>query len=133
MCSVNPRGQSHRGNPRAPPATVSRKLRRNSLPTKAWKGGYNPLRAQELTEWRRQRGRPHKLTAPPQLRTLVRQYLLQGWSPEQIAGRLRRRRGHTVISHESIYCFIYHRSTQKDYRHRLLPRHKSCRGRLGPR
>ena len=63
----------------------------------------------------------------------MREYLLQGGSPEQIAGRLRRARGQTVISHESIYRFIYHRSAQKDYWHRLLPRRKSRRGRLGAR
>jgi IS30 family transposase len=86
-----------------------------------------------LTERRRQRGRPHKLTACPELRALVRESLLQGWSPEQIAGRLRRAHGQPVISHESIYRFIYHRSAQKDYWHRLLPRRKSRRGRLGAR
>ena len=114
-------------------ATISRELRRNSLKTKAWPGGYAPLRAQELTDRRRQRGRPHKLTANPELCALVRAYLLQGWSPEQIAGRLHRDRGHPVISHESIYRFIYHRSSQKDYWHRWLPRRKSRRGRLGQR
>jgi transposase, IS30 family len=112
-------------------ATISRELRRNSLPTKAWEGGYAPLRAQALTERRRQRGRPHKLTSSPELRATVRGYLEQGGSPEQIAGRLRRTRGPAVISHESIYRFIYHRSAQKDYWHRLLPRRKSRRGRLG--
>ena len=114
-------------------ATISRELRRNSLKTKAWGGGYAPLRAQALTERRRQRGRPHKLTTCPELRALVREYLLQGWSPEQISGRLRRACGQPVISHESIYRFIYHRSAQKDYWHRLLPRRKSRRGRLGAR
>jgi IS30 family transposase len=114
-------------------ATISRELRRNSLPTKAWKEGYAPLRAQALTDRRRQRGRPHKLTASPELRASVRAGLLQGWSPEQIAGRLRRTQRQAVISHESIYRFIYHRSAQKDYWHRLLPRRKSRRGRLGRR
>jgi len=74
-------------------ATISRELRRNSVPTKAWTGGYAPLRAQALAERRRQRGRPHKLTALPQLRAAVRPSLEQGWSPEQIAGRLRRVHG----------------------------------------
>ena len=114
-------------------ATIARELRRNSVPTKVWPGGYQPLRAQGLAERRRQRGRPHKLTACPELRAQVRDYLEQGWSPEQIAGRLRRLHGQTVISHESIYRFIYHRSSQKDYWHRLLPRRKSRRGRLGRR
>ncbi len=56
-----------------------------------------------------------------------------GHSPEQIAGRLTLEHGHTVISHESIYRFAYHRSAQKDYWHRLLPRCKSRRGPLGKR
>ena len=115
------------------PATISRELRRNSLPTKVWQGGYAPARAQDLTARRRQRGRPHKLTASPELRAQVRHDLEQGWSPEQVAGRLRHLKSQMLISHESIYRFIYHRSAQKDYWHRLLPRHKSRRGRLGRR
>ena len=35
------------------PSTISRELRRNSKPTKVWKGGYQPVRAQQLTERRR--------------------------------------------------------------------------------
>jgi len=35
------------------PATISRELRRNSLPSKAWPGGYSALRAQALTDRRR--------------------------------------------------------------------------------
>jgi transposase, IS30 family len=53
--------------------------------------------------------------------------------PSRIAGRLALEHGHTVISHESIYRFAYHRSAQKDYWHRLLPHRKSRRGRLGKR
>jgi IS30 family transposase len=52
-----------------------------------------------------------------------------GHSPEQIAGRLARQHGRVIISHESIYRFIYHRTAQKDYWHRLLPCHKLKRGR----
>jgi IS30 family transposase len=63
----------------------------------------------------------------------VRERLEAGWTPEQIAGDLRREHGRCVISHESIYRFIYHRSQQKDYWHRLLPKRKSRRGRLGGR
>ena len=54
-----------------------------------------------------------------------------GHSPEQIAGRLALEQGRAIISHESIYRFIYHRSAQKDYWHRLLPRQKLKRGRPG--
>lgn len=54
-----------------------------------------------------------------------------GHSPEQIAGRLALEYGHTVISHESIYRYIYHRTAQNDYWNRLLPRAKHKRGRPG--
>lgn len=63
----------------------------------------------------------------------MRERLEAGWSPEQIAGEFKRAHGHCIISHESIYRFIYHRSAQKDYWHRLLPRHKPRRGRFGVR
>jgi IS30 family transposase len=54
-----------------------------------------------------------------------------GCSPEQVAGRLTLDHGHTMISPESIYRYIFHRSAQKDYWHRLLPRQKARRGRRG--
>jgi IS30 family transposase len=113
--------------------TISRELRRNGTPTKAWEGGYEPARAHGLTGRRRARGRAHKLALQPELQAYVRERLLLGWSPEQIAGKLALERGRPVISHESIYRFIYHRSAQKDYWHRLLPQRKSRRGALGIR
>lgn len=109
--------------------TVSRELCRNSRSTKAWPGGYAPARADELASRRRRWDCRFKLVRQPDLRDRVRQGLAMGHSPEQIAGRLAREAGRTVISHESIYRFIYHRSAQKDYWHRLLPRAKSRRGR----
>ena len=115
------------------PSTISREIRRNSRPTKVWPGGYDGPRAQMLTERRRQRGRGHKLARQPALRALVHDRLAMGWSPGQIAGRLALHHGGTVISHESIYRFVYFRSAQKDYWHRLLPRAKHRRGRLGLR
>jgi IS30 family transposase len=111
--------------------TISRELRRNSTPTKAWRGGYAPARAHELAIRRRRWDCRFKLARQPDLRRLVKSGLAMGCSPEQIAGRLTLEHGHTRISHESIYRYIYHRSAQKDYWHRLLPRHKSRRGRYG--
>jgi len=115
------------------PSTLSRELQRNSPSTKAWPGGYEPARAQHLAERRRRWDCRFKLARNPQLRHFVHTQLTRGWTPEQIAGYLKRAHGSCVISHESIYRFIYHRSDQKDYWHRLLPRHKSRRGRLGQR
>src|ERR1700741_5423619 len=111
------------------PSTISRELRRNSRPTKVWAGGYEPVRAQELAERRRQWDGRFKLVSQPDLRNCVGNSLAMGHSPEQIAGRLALEHGHVIISHESIYRFIYHRTAQKDYWYRLLPRHKKMRGR----
>ena len=114
-------------------STISRELARNSAPRRSWKGGYHPVRAEALAQRRRRWDARFKLARQPALRALVRDRLAMGWSPEQIAGRLALDQGKTVISHESIYRFIYHRSAQKDYWHRLLPKRKSRRGRLGRR
>jgi transposase, IS30 family len=115
------------------PGTISRELHRNSQRTRQWPGHYDGARAQILTERRRRWDARHKLARQPALRAIVRDRLAMGWSPEQIAGRLARDQEYPRVSHESIYRFIYHRSAQKDYWHRLLPRRKSRRGRLGVR
>jgi transposase, IS30 family len=112
------------------PATISRELRRNSVKTKAWPGGYAPDRAHALAGRRRRWDCRFKMARQPDLRECVRQLLAMGWSPEQIAGRLALCNASMRISHESIYRFIYHRVAQNDYWHRLLPSRKNRRGRL---
>src|SRR6187402_343856 len=114
-------------------STISRELRRNSAPTKSWSGGYEPARAQSVSERRRHWEARFKLARDTTLRAYVHGRLRAGWSPAEIAGQLKAAAGHCVIAHESIYRFVYHRSAQKDYWHRLLPRRKSRRGRLGKR
>jgi transposase, IS30 family len=114
-------------------STIGRELHRNARPTKQWHGAYEGERAHTLARRRRRWDARFKLARQPALRALVRQSLAMGHSPEQIAGRLARQQGRPVISHESIYRFVYHRSGLKDHWHRLLPRRKSRRGRLGLR
>src|SRR5918997_930317 len=53
--------------------------------------GYFPLTAQDLTDRRRRRRR--KLAADDGLRAHVVERLAAGWSPQQIAGRLKQERG----------------------------------------
>ena len=113
------------------PSTISRELRRNSRATKVWTGGYDPVRAQYLADRRRRWDGRFKLARQADLRDCVGKSLAMGHSPEQIAGRLALEHGHVIISHESIYRFIYHRAAQKDCWYRLLPRHKKIRGRRG--
>ena len=114
-----------------PPSTISRELRRNS----GAQLGYKPAYAQEQARARRWTG--SRLERDEVLRTLVLDCLARGWSPEQVAGRLARQRAGEpagpVISHESIYRFIYaqiRRTNEGSWRH-YLPRAKFKRGRRG--
>lgn len=64
------------------------------------------------------------------LRTQVLTGLQTGLSPEQVSGRLKLEHGRAVLSHESIYRFIYgqlRRTNDGAWRH-YLPRAKSKRG-----
>lgn len=110
------------------PSTISRELRRNSGTTV----GYRPAYAQEQARARRWTG--SRLERDADLRGLVLGRLAQGWSPEQVAGRLGRERA-ASISHESIYRFIHaqRRRTNDAAWRNYLPRRKHRRGRLGRR
>lgn len=95
--------------------------------------GYKPSYAQEQAKARRWMG--SRLERDASLRGAVLKRLAKGWSPEQVAGRLRREAGRQVISYESIYRFIYAqiaRTKDYDWRH-YLPRGKSKRGFRGRR
>ena len=111
-------------------STIGRELDRNSKDTKAWRGGYEPERAERLAQRRRRWDCRFKLARQPALREFVRDRLAMGRSPQQISGRLALDNAPIQISHESIYRFAYHRSAQGDYWHRLLPKRKNRRGRL---
>jgi transposase, IS30 family len=63
-------------------STISRELRRNTLP----KGGYLPVHAEGCYRERRQR--QAILERDARLGRFVRERLLEGWKPEQIAGWL---------------------------------------------
>lgn len=110
------------------PSTVSRELRRNRV-KKAYKPGY----AEEQSKARRWTG--SRLERRAALREAVLSGLRLGLSPEQIAGRLARENGVAVISHETIYRFIYaqiRRTNDFSWR-RYLPRAKAKRGFRGRR
>src|ERR671933_1858973 len=106
-------------------STVSRELRRNALP----EGGYLPVHAEGCYRERRQR--QAVLERDAELGRFGRERLLEGWTPEQIAGWLKRGEGRQlrVVSTETIYAFV-HRAGQKGERLRkLLPRGRARRGR----
>ena len=106
------------------PSTITRELRRNGSKTQ----GYQPSYAHQQARARRWCG--SRLERDHHLREQVLFRLKQGWSPEQVAGRLALEAGRRVISHETIYRFIYAQlARKKDYSWRhYLPRAKSKRG-----
>jgi transposase, IS30 family len=106
------------------PSSVSRELNRNT----GKQTGYRPSSASEQAKARRWQG--SKLLRKPELQALVLSCLRKGWSPQQVAGRLKREQGRCVVSYETIYRFIAAQIARtKDYAWRLyLPRAKSKRG-----
>jgi len=94
---------------RRDPGTISRELKRGSGPLDY---GYNPAAALFCALARRSEARRgmRKLARDTALFARVAGHLRQGWSPSQIAGRLRRmdpddRRER--VSHETIYLALY--------------------------
>jgi IS30 family transposase len=87
-------------------STVLRELERNSISQSDDPASvYSPSRADQQARQRRQR-RFQKFD-DRSLQTFVIQKLTRGWSPEQIAGRLKLKVPASRVSHEAIYQFIY--------------------------
>src|SRR5881398_1250082 len=106
-------------------STVSRELRRDALP----RGGYLPVHAEGCYRERRQR--PAVLERDAKLGRFVRERLLEGWTPEQIAGWLKRgeERGLRAIATETIYAFVHRAGQRAEKLWALLPRGRARRGR----
>jgi len=83
-------------------STVSREINNYRSPR-----GYFAWSAQIRHETARKRCRPKKKLSSSSLQKYVVAKLQHGWSPEQIAGRLKLKQGAAVVSHESIYAWIY--------------------------
>lgn len=85
------------------PSTISRERERNSTG-----GEYLAAQAQSRAERRRRPSRERKMDAPT-LNAAVRRGLAQGWSPEQIVGRLRKEHPDDPAWHlsaQTIYTWI---------------------------
>ena len=81
-------------------STIYRELKRNKSGTR-----YSALKAQKLRDERRVNNRPPaKLT--DEIKSLIDYYLKKKWSPEQITGYCRKA-GVSMVSHETIYQYIY--------------------------
>ncbi len=110
-------------------STISRELKRNTTAE-----GLSPMwiaHAQRLCEQRRRRARHQRGQDNEALRGYVIERLHAHWSPQTIAGRLRRdfpRRGSMRISHEGIYRWVYADARAGGEHYRCLPyQHKRRR------
>ena len=103
-------------------ASISRELKRNRFGQ-----GYNAIHAQKVWEERKSNaGKRHPLK-DKNTYAYVLEKLKEGWSPEQIAGRLELEKGRKIICHEAIYQFIYKKSLKEDRLWEYLPRKQKHR------
>ncbi len=108
-------------------STVYRELKRNQKAD----GFYCPRSAQRFARLRRKRPAPKQ--QEPRLKRYVERRLSKGWSPEQMAGRLKRC-GHTfAVCTETIYQLVYSKFGRTKGWPRKLPQAKPKRGRIGAR
>jgi transposase, IS30 family len=103
-------------------ATISRELQRNRFGQ-----GYNAIHAQHVSEERKSKaGKRHPLK-DKKIYGYVLEKLREGWSPEQIAGRLHFEQEKRLICHETIYRFIYTKALKEDRLWEYLPRKQKHR------
>lgn len=108
-------------------STIFRELRRNhykdsELPDVV---GYFGVVASMKALARRQKDR--KLMRHPELRELVIERIKDGWTPEQIAGRLRYENAPVRVCQETIYRFVYSPEGMKEDLWWYLPEHRRKR------
>lgn len=86
-------------------STISEEIAKNKM---SYESYYDAEIAQARHERRQlKKGNKKKLDRKQQLKEHVIKKLEEDWSPEQIAGELKERCRMTIISHETIYQFIY--------------------------
>lgn len=87
---------------------ISREVKRNKPANLKY---YSAVIAQKLADQRAKKSNKKKLIKDPVLLAFVSSKLKEDWSPQQIAGRLKKHPPHElvgkIISHESIYKYIY--------------------------
>lgn len=108
-------------------STICRELRRNFWHDREFPEaeGYWHVTAHNMAAARRRSYR--KLWRDPLLCSAVIEQLKEGWSPEQIAGRLRISDGPARLCHETIYQYVYSSEGHDQQLARLLPERRRKR------
>jgi transposase, IS30 family len=114
--------------------TLSRELRRNSYPSQ---GCYRPWRAAVKSRLRKKEAGKRTRLKDSSIREYVIKKLKEGWSPEQVSGRIDIYLPGKKVSHEAIYQYVYHeakeliallpRRHKNRHAHRPYDRHKNLR------
>jgi len=86
-------------------SSVSREIDLNKDTDGIYRGAHAHQRAKDRRK--KSKTQSNKIENNAKLRTYIRKKLKKHWSPEQIAGRLRKTLKRTVVCHETIYQFIY--------------------------
>jgi len=115
------------------PSTIYREISRNYYRDEENPvlNGYHAVLAQDRYEERRAVHR--KLIRYPDIMAAVRSGFDAGWSPEQIAGRMRLERHPMRVSHETIYRYAYSKDGRAEKFYRHLPMHRHRRRPRGTR
>ncbi|HSW48141.1 MAG TPA: IS30 family transposase [Candidatus Saccharimonadales bacterium] len=102
--------------------TISRELKRNRFGQ-----SYNAIHAQRRAEERKSDAGKRQPLKGSKIYSYVLEKLKEGWSPEQIAGRLELEQEKKIICHETIYRFIYTKALKEDRLWEYLPRKQKHR------
>jgi len=107
-------------------STISRELQRNCDRTG---GKYDRIHAQRKYE-NRQKQKPKYIRFTDEVKELVKSWIAEDYSPEQISGRVKRE-GKECVSHERIYQYIWEDKKHKGDLDKNLRRHvRSYRKRI---
>jgi transposase, IS30 family len=104
------------------PSTISRELKRNR-----WGNNYVAIHAQRVSVKRKSRTNKTHPKKAVWVYSYALEKLKEGWSPEQIAGRLELEKGRKIIHWESIYRWIYDPHNKNKRLWEYLPRKQKKR------
>lgn len=107
--------------------TIYREIKRNTYRDEEQPqlNGYHAVAAHDAYE--RRRAVHRKLVKHPSVLEAVVDRLQEGWSPEQIAGRMKLEAHPVQVSHETIYRFAYSKTGRDQQLFRHLPEHRRRR------
>lgn len=108
-------------------STIFRELKRNQFIDDEITDltGYYCMIADQ--KYRERRSKQRKLIRFDQLRQCVIRQISQGWSPQQIAGRMHLEDHPISVSHETIYQFVYSEDGRKEELWKYMPERRSKR------